>query len=177
MTHYANGTEIVGCPSTQEWCRYTPRWTIFQLLALYILTCVGYPLGVTLIQTIFSKVLGPRPQGVWMGLLEGAGCLSRVTGPVFVGHIYARYGIYHTFGVTSFMLVASMLWLFCINKHLVVNPSTGSNDTKNTNEVKKLNETEDENEKNVFVFESEEYIRGRYVKDIEMENFQTSVAV
>lgn len=75
------------------------------------------------------------------------------------------------------MLVASMLWLFCINKHLVVNPSTGSNDTKNTNEVKKLNETEDENEKNVFVFESEEYIRGRYVKDIEMENFQTSVAV
>ena len=36
---------------------------------------------------IFSKILGLRPQGVWMGLSTGVGCASRVLGPVFVGFI------------------------------------------------------------------------------------------
>lgn len=57
-----NNEELVGCPSSQEWCNYTPAMTIFQFLLGYVLTCLGYPVGVTLIQTIFSKILGPRPQ-------------------------------------------------------------------------------------------------------------------
>lgn len=59
---YACGTELVGCPSTQEWCSYTPAMTITQFMTGYVLTVFGYPIGVTLIQTIFSKLLGPRPQ-------------------------------------------------------------------------------------------------------------------
>lgn len=57
-----NETELVGCPTSQEWCEYTPGMTIFQFVLGYILTVLGYPIGVTLIQTIFSKILGPRPQ-------------------------------------------------------------------------------------------------------------------
>lgn len=57
-----NKTELVGCPSSQEWCSYTPAMTIAQFLLGYVLTALGYPIGVTLIQTIFSKILGPRPQ-------------------------------------------------------------------------------------------------------------------
>ncbi|XP_055705304.1 major facilitator superfamily domain-containing protein 8 isoform X3 [Phlebotomus papatasi] len=107
--------EIVGCPSTQEWCRTTPAMTITQFLLGYITTSIGYPIGVTLIQTIFSKVLGPRPQGTWMGLMTGSGCLSRVLGPVFVGYIYTRLGTYWTFGVTTVMMAVAMVWLcmFC----------------------------------------------------------------
>lgn len=114
-----NGTEMLGCPSTQEWCLYTPRMTITQFFIGYGFTAVGYPLGVTLIQTIFSKVLGPRPQGVWMGLMTGAGCASRVMGPVFVGLIYTRFGTYHTFGITGMTLIVSMIWLQLVNKRLV----------------------------------------------------------
>lgn len=107
--------ENVGCPSTQEWCRTTPSMTITQFLLGYITTSIGYPIGVTLIQTIFSKVLGPRPQGTWMGLMTGSGCLSRVLGPVFVGYIYTRLGTYWTFGVTTVMMAVAMVWLcmFC----------------------------------------------------------------
>lgn len=84
--------EIVGCPSSQEWCKYTPRLTVTQFVIGYSFTTIGYPIGTTLIQTIFSKLLGPRPQGVWMGLLTGASGVARVLGPIFVGFIYTSYG-------------------------------------------------------------------------------------
>lgn len=59
---HKNVTELVGCPSSQTWCFYTRKMTLFQFILGYVLTTIGYPIGVTLIQTIFSKILGPRPQ-------------------------------------------------------------------------------------------------------------------
>lgn len=56
------GMEFLGCPSDQEWCTYTPEMTVSQFVLGYVLTVFGYPTAVTLIQTIFSKILGPRPQ-------------------------------------------------------------------------------------------------------------------
>ncbi|XP_017876594.1 major facilitator superfamily domain-containing protein 8 [Ceratina calcarata] len=126
VTKYPNGTEILGCPSTQEWCTYTPRVTVTQFLIGYLFTTTGYPVGVTLIQTIFSKVLGPRPQGVWMGLMTGAGCASRIFGPVFVTIIYTRYGTYHTFGITGLTLIVCMLWLQIVDKRLIPPQATVS---------------------------------------------------
>ncbi|XP_036325798.1 major facilitator superfamily domain-containing protein 8-like isoform X1 [Rhagoletis pomonella] len=110
---------FLGCPSTQPWCERTPALTLTQFIIGYAFTSIGYPIGVTLIQTIFSKVLGPRPQGVWMGLMTGAGCLSRVLGPVFVGVIYTRYGTYWTFGITSVMMLVAMIWLLLSKKRLI----------------------------------------------------------
>lgn len=156
-----NRTEILGCPSTQEWCTYTPQLTVTQFLIGYSFTTIGYPLGVTLIQTIFSKVLGPQPQGVWMGLMTGAGCGSRVLGPVFVSVIYTRYGTYHTFGVTGMTLVVCMLWLQIVNERLVPPKAAvssnekenagpeiplvllKSNDNRGTNNAQKSNKSEE----------------------------------
>lgn len=119
-TNTGNETEVVGCPSVQTWCYYIPAMTITQFILGYAFTAIGYPIGVTLIQTIFSKVLGPRPQGLWMGLMTGAGCLSRVMGPVFVSYIYTRYGTIWTFGITAIMMTVSMVWLQVIEKRLKV---------------------------------------------------------
>jgi len=134
ITKDVNGTEIVGCPITQEWCLYTPQITITQFFIGYIFTSIGYPLGITLMQTIFSKILGPRPQGVWMGLMTGAGCASRVLGPVFVGFIYTRLGTYHTFGITGVMLIISMVWLQLVNKRLIAPELKQSNEAPNRQE-------------------------------------------
>lgn len=54
--------EATGCPSSQTWCANTNALTIEQFLIGYTCTAIGYPIGATLIQTILSKVLGPRPQ-------------------------------------------------------------------------------------------------------------------
>lgn len=54
-----------------------------------------------------------------MGIMTGAGSLSRVLGPVFVGSIYTRLGTNWTFGVTSVMMALSMLWLFVYRGELL----------------------------------------------------------
>lgn len=108
-----NATEAGGgCPQlTQPWCASSRGLTLTQFLIGYACVSVGYSLGVTLIQTIFSKVLGPRPQGVWMGVLTGAGCLSRALGPVFVSAVYARRGPDATFGSTAALTLAALFAL------------------------------------------------------------------
>lgn len=111
MQHRVNG-ELTGCPITQEWCLTTPAVTITQFLMGYFAISIGYPIGVTLIQTTFSKILGPRPQGVWMGILTGAGCFSRILGPVCVGYIYTRHGTYATFGIATSMMIVAIIWMF-----------------------------------------------------------------
>lgn len=57
---------VLGCPSkTQPWCATTLQLQFPEFLTGYMISAVGYPIGVTLIQTIFSKILGARPQGTW----------------------------------------------------------------------------------------------------------------
>lgn len=59
----AAGEADGGCPAErQPWCLTSRGLTVPQFFLGYAAMSVGYPLGVTLIQTIFSKVLGPRPQ-------------------------------------------------------------------------------------------------------------------
>lgn len=116
----SDGTESVGCPPSQEWCATTPSMTVLQMVLGFVVTAIGYPTGVTLIQTLYSKLLGPRPQGVWMGLMTGSGCLSRFMGPVFVSYVYTRLGTLWTFGITTAIMVVSMAWLLLFQGRLIV---------------------------------------------------------
>lgn len=54
-----------------------------------------------------------------MGLMTGAGCLSRFMGPVFVSFIYTRYGTIWTFSITTVMMIVTMVWLQLVEKRLV----------------------------------------------------------
>ncbi|CAH1969756.1 unnamed protein product [Acanthoscelides obtectus] len=112
------GEDLLGCPSSQEWCAYIPRMLLAQFIFAYLFITFGYPVGVTIIQTLFSKVLGSKPQGVWMGLITGSGCLSRVMGPIFVTYIYEEYGTYWTFGATTSIMSLCTIWLLVFQKTL-----------------------------------------------------------
>ncbi|XP_063381917.1 major facilitator superfamily domain-containing protein 8 [Cydia fagiglandana] len=108
-----NSTEAGGgCPALrQPWCETSRALTVPQFLLGYTAVSIGYPLGVTLIQTIFSKVLGPRPQGVWQGVLTGAGCVARALGPACVALLYARHGPDAAFGATAALTLATLAGL------------------------------------------------------------------
>lgn len=130
---YPNGTEgmylendpkVLGCPISQEWCKTTPVMGIGAFVLGYLFTSVGYPIGLTLIQTIFSKVLGPRPQGVWMGLMTASGCMSRILGPICVSVLYADYGTFWLSAVTAFMMIIPMTWLIFLRNRLFIKSST-----------------------------------------------------
>lgn len=111
---------VLGCPVSQEWCKTTPVLGFEAFIVGYLLTSVGYPIGLTLIQTIFSKVLGPRPQGVWQGLMTASGCLSRIFGPICVSVLYARFGTFWLSTVTALMMIAPMVWLIIIRDRLYI---------------------------------------------------------
>lgn len=133
-----NTTEFLGCPSSQKWCSTVPGMTLTQFILGFVLTSLGYPVGVTLVQTIFSKILGPRPQGVWMGLMTGSGCMSRALGPVFVTYIYTEFGTIWTFSMTTVMMVFSMVWLWKFESRLVTEDQEKSTEETGT-ELEEVN--------------------------------------
>ena len=126
---FLNGTEgtfdeddpkVLGCPISQDWCQTTPALGFKEFVLGYLLTSVGYPIGLTLIQTIFSKVLGPRPQGLWMSLMTASGCLSRILGPICVSVVYARLGTFWLSILTAVMMIIPMTWLVLISDRLYI---------------------------------------------------------
>ncbi|XP_063859477.1 major facilitator superfamily domain-containing protein 8-like isoform X2 [Scylla paramamosain] len=93
--------EDTGCPPEQEWCFYTPIIELPQLIVGSVCAVIGYPVVFTLASTLYSKILGPKPQGLWMGLLISIGSLSRATGPIVVSYFYTELGTRWTFTILS----------------------------------------------------------------------------
>lgn len=54
-----------------------------------------------------------------MGLMTGAGCLSRIVGPIFVGYLYTRFGPIWVFTVTGGTMLITMAWIAYVNKRLI----------------------------------------------------------
>ena len=54
--------ELVGCPAEYGWCEKTPQMKLFQFISGMIFLSVGYPFILVITTTIYSKILGPRPQ-------------------------------------------------------------------------------------------------------------------
>lgn len=138
---YGDGDEqILGCPvASQPWCATTPVLGFPEFIIGYILSSFAYPIAVTLIQTIFSKVLGSRPQGTWMGLFTAGGCVSRILGPIAVGSIYTRYGPAWTFSITMVMMILPIVWLYFLRDRLDVdNVDIKSVEMNNLNGVSKV---------------------------------------
>jgi hypothetical protein len=69
--------------------------------------------------SLFSKLLGPGPQGVMMGWLTSSGCLARAIGPLYITQLYADYGPRITFMVASGLCVCPFICLL-IQKALMV---------------------------------------------------------
>lgn len=54
--------EPTGCPLDQTWCQFTPAIHLGQYLTSDILIGVGYPACNVMSYTLYSKILGPKPQ-------------------------------------------------------------------------------------------------------------------
>lgn len=54
--------EPVGCPWDYSWCAYTPKIYLAQFFGGTLLIAIGYPTCNVMSYTLFSKILGPKPQ-------------------------------------------------------------------------------------------------------------------
>jgi len=102
-----------------EWCEYTPALTEFQFFLGYVIAAIAFPFCVGICPALFSKILGPRPQGTWMGLLTASGSLARVLGPIAVSYVYEIKGTYWTFGICCGTMVLAGIATTAAFKRLI----------------------------------------------------------
>jgi len=102
-----------------EWCEYTPALTEFQFYLGYVIATVSFPFCVGICPALFSKILGPRPQGTWMGLLTASGSLARILGPIAVSYVYEIKGTYWTFGICCGTMVLAGIATTAAFKRLI----------------------------------------------------------
>jgi ceroid-lipofuscinosis MFS transporter 7 len=81
-----------GCPLNYDWCLYTPIIKLFQFLLGFAFFVSGYSIVNVMSFAIYSKLLGPKPQGTMMGILTSFGSLARAIGPIAVSYLYGDYG-------------------------------------------------------------------------------------
>lgn len=115
-----NTVEPTGCPFEQTWCQYTPAIHIAQYIISDLLIGVGYPTCNVMSYTLYSKILGPKPQGVYMGWLTAAGSGARTLGPIFVSHVYTLLGPRWAFSLICGIVVGAILLLSVVYKRLIV---------------------------------------------------------
>ncbi|XP_005991354.1 major facilitator superfamily domain-containing protein 8 [Latimeria chalumnae] len=117
----ANHTdEPTGCPAAQTWCFNTPVIHLAQYLTSDALIGLGYPVCNVMSYTLYSKILGPRPQGVYMGWLTASGSGARTLGPVFVSQVYTHLGPRWAFGLLCGIVILATLLLGVMYKRFIV---------------------------------------------------------
>ena len=88
-----NGSNV-GCDTAKfNWCDSARPLSPFYFYSCYILFIgLAFPnINVTL-NTIFSKVIGPRRQGTQQGFLQMSGGTARMLGPVVISYLYTWFG-------------------------------------------------------------------------------------
>ncbi|XP_049486010.1 major facilitator superfamily domain-containing protein 8 [Panthera uncia] len=108
-----------GCPIEQAWCFYTPMIHLAQFLTAATLIGVGYPTCNVTSYTLYSKVLGPKPQGVYMGWLTASGSAARILGPVFISQVYTSWGPRWAFSLVCGIVVLTIMLLGVVYRRLV----------------------------------------------------------
>lgn len=114
-----NSLEPTGCPYEQTWCQYTPAIHLAQYISSDILIGVGYPACNVMSYTLYSKILGPKPQGVYMGWLTASGSGARTLGPVFVSQAYTMLGPRWAFSLICGMVVGAIILLSSVYHRLI----------------------------------------------------------
>ncbi|KAL0970508.1 hypothetical protein UPYG_G00243020 [Umbra pygmaea] len=111
--------EPTGCPAEQTWCQYTPAIHLAQFISADVLIGVGYPACNVMSYTIYSKILGSKPQGVYMGWLTASGSGARTLGPVFVSQVYTNLGPRWAFSLICGVVLVAVLLLVALYRKLI----------------------------------------------------------
>ena len=127
-TKYINSEEeCLGCPIEQEWCFYVPIITIPQMAVADVFIITGYSISLALVSSIYSKLIGPTPQGLWMGILISCNGICRVFGPVTIAYIYSTYGPRWVMIGIIIIITSVTIYVSAIYKRLVPRTPIQSN--------------------------------------------------
>ena len=84
---HRNASTALGCDwRSMNWCLYLKQINIWvYYFSIIIFIGLSFPnINVTM-NTLFSRIIGPRMQGTQQGILEMFGGMGRMTGPLVIG--------------------------------------------------------------------------------------------
>uniref|UniRef100_A0A914W4D4 Major facilitator superfamily (MFS) profile domain-containing protein n=1 Tax=Plectus sambesii TaxID=2011161 RepID=A0A914W4D4_9BILA len=121
-----------GCKADYTWCATTHRVPMFLYTSAFVL-CFSliFPICNVSMNTLYSKILGPRRQGTMQGLLLLAGSSARTVGPIFVAYLFDNYGPSVMWTMELIELSITILaWLILYKRMipLVMKPKLSSGD-------------------------------------------------
>jgi len=117
----SNGSadNCLGCPVLEQpWCSHTPQLMPAQIITLYLLSMICFTIGTSLVMSIFVKVLGPSPLGVWMSLPSIASCFIAFVGPLWMISAYQHLGITYLYIILSSVFVLGSFLIISTYKNL-----------------------------------------------------------
>ncbi|CAD5213064.1 unnamed protein product [Bursaphelenchus okinawaensis] len=84
----------IGCNYGRfDWCVRMNAVNVYLYYGSYaIVIGLAFPLLNITMNTLFSRILGPRRQGTEQGILQGAGGLARLVGPLAGSALYSAWG-------------------------------------------------------------------------------------
>jgi MFS family permease len=86
--------DAIGCNSDRfEWCYGLTSVNIWLFYGSYALIIgLSFPVLTLTLNSLFSKIIGPRHQGKQHGLLQVSSGVARMAGPAIASILYSGYG-------------------------------------------------------------------------------------
>ncbi|KAI1699631.1 major facilitator superfamily domain-containing protein [Ditylenchus destructor] len=112
MFNSTNGQ--VGCNTDKfTWCEDLRPVNVVLYYATYIIVIgLAFPMQNIALNTLFSKIIGPRWQGTQQGILQVSGSVARLIGPIMVTHLYSAFGPTMTWNMEILVIAITLIsWL------------------------------------------------------------------
>uniref|UniRef100_A0A914RBJ4 Major facilitator superfamily (MFS) profile domain-containing protein n=1 Tax=Panagrolaimus davidi TaxID=227884 RepID=A0A914RBJ4_9BILA len=83
-----------GCNAEKfSWCHNLAPINVYLYYTAYVIVIgFAYSLVNVTLTTLYSKILGPRRQGVTQGIFQISGGCARLTGPLALSILYTEFG-------------------------------------------------------------------------------------
>eukprot|EP00795_Rhopilema_esculentum_P004346 gene4346-20563_t len=81
-----------GCPIKYNWCKTTPKIRSIQFAIGVFFAFVGYAMSRIVTYLLYSKIIGPRKQGLYMAFFSCAGSFGDFAAPLLTTSLYAHFG-------------------------------------------------------------------------------------
>ncbi|UMM42486.1 hypothetical protein L5515_018301 [Caenorhabditis briggsae] len=89
----ANGSNADCDLNKYSWCADQPTVPKYVYIIGYVLVFgVAYTIMNITVTTLYSKVVGPRPQGTYQGVYQTAGSFGRMLAPLLMSYTYTVFG-------------------------------------------------------------------------------------
>jgi len=101
-----------------SWCYTLPKIPFGQYFFATVFLQSAFPLANVMLFTLYSKVLGPMSQGLWMGLLNSSGSAARMLGPIAIMQLFVNVGPRWMYAMCAAFLFGSCMIGLCFYDRL-----------------------------------------------------------